>query len=152
MMKRRGEETDMRVRRPRTPASVRLGAPARGIALAVTLLAAAGCGSPAAKSQGGAASPAGPAACGTTRTAANVPVHVQVVRGQVSCAIAMQVERDYAKAILAGKVPGTGGGAPVQVHGWTCQGFATPVVLKTGQASKCVQGGKEIRAVLPAPT
>jgi hypothetical protein len=26
------------------------------------------------------------------------------------------------------------------------------VVLKTGQASKCVQGSKEILAVLPAPT
>jgi hypothetical protein len=38
------------------------------------------------------------------------------------------------------------------VRGWTCQGFTTPVVLKTGQASKCVQGSKEILAVLPAPT
>jgi hypothetical protein len=89
--------------------------------------------------------------CGTTRTAANVPVHIQIARGQVSCATALKVERDYAKAIMSGDVPGTGGGAPVRVRGWTCQGFATPVVLKTGKASKCVQGSKEILAVLPAP-
>jgi hypothetical protein len=89
--------------------------------------------------------------CGTTRTAANVPVHIQVVHGRVSCGTALQVERNYAQDIQSGKVPGTGGGAPVQVQGWTCQGFATPVVLKTGDASKCVQGGNEILAILPAP-
>ena len=49
-------------------------------------------------------------------------------------------------------MPGTGGGAPVHVQGWTCQGFATPVVLRTGQASKCVDGGKEILAILPNPS
>jgi len=62
------------------------------------------------------------------------------------------VERDYTKAILSGDVPGTGGGAPVHVRGWTCQGFTTPVVLRTGQASKCVLGSKEILAILPAPS
>jgi len=153
----------MRARRPRACARERLTAPARGVAVAcgaaavAILLAAAGCGSPATSSAasastGSAGAGAGMTVCGTTRTAANVPVHIQIARGQVSCATALKVERDYAKAILSGDVPGTGGGAPVRVRGWTCQGFSTPVVLKTGQASKCVQGSKEILAVLPAPT
>ena len=89
--------------------------------------------------------------CGTTRTAANVPVNIQVKRGQVSCPTALKVERAYAAAILAGQAPGAGGGGPVQVNGWTCEGFTTPVVLQTGQASKCVQDGNEILAILPAP-
>ena len=113
-----------------------------------------GCGSHAPKPSG-AATPrdtsAAMSACGVTRTAANVPVDIQIARGQVSCSTALAIERDYAKAILSGKVPGTGGGAPVQVQGWTCQGFTTPVVLKTGQASKCVDGSTEILAILLAP-
>ena len=145
----------MRVRRPPDRASERLTAPAGSIALAAMLLAAAvGCGTPPAKPAGASAT-TGTAtrntACGITRTAANVPVHIQVARGQVPCATALQVERDYAKAILSGQVPGTGGGAPVHVDGWVCQGFATPVVLKTGQASECVQGSAEILAILPSP-
>jgi hypothetical protein len=155
----------MRARRPQARARLRLTAPARGIAAgcgaaAAILLAVAGCGSPAMSSAAGAGATgagatgaaAGMTVCGTTRTAANVPVHIQIARGEVSCATALTVEREYAKAILSGDVPGTGGGAPVRVRGWTCQGFATPVVLKTGQASKCVRGSKEILAVLPAPT
>jgi hypothetical protein len=149
----------MRARRPQARARLRLTAPAHGIAAAcgaaaaaAILLAVAGCGSPATSSAAPAGAAAGVTVCGTTRTAANVPVHIQIARGEVSCATALTVEREYAKAILSGDVPGTGGGAPVRVRGWTCQGFATPVVLKTGQASKCVRGGKEILAVLPAPT
>jgi hypothetical protein len=144
----------MRVRRPPAMASGRWNALACWIAVATLLTTAAGCGSPASKpGAAGKRSATGAQAtsCGTTRTAANVPVHIQVARGQVSCITALTVERDYAKAILSGKVPGTGGGAPVQVQGWICQGFATPVVLKTGQASKCVQGSNEILAILPAP-
>jgi hypothetical protein len=156
----------MDARRPRACVRERLAAPACGlaaarsvaaacgVAAAAILLAVAGCGSPATSSAAGAGATgaaAGMTVCGTTRTAANVPVHIQIARGQVSCATALKVERDYAKAILSGDVPGTGGGAPVRVRGWTCQGFTTPVVLKTGQASKCVQGSKEILAVLPAP-
>jgi hypothetical protein len=139
----------MRDRRPRAPVSRGVGIPvaACGIAAAVLLLlltvAAAGCGSPSSTAA---------VSCGIARTAANVPVHIQVVRGQVSCTTALQVERDYAADILAGKVPGTGGGAPVRVQGWTCQGFSTPVVLKTGQTSRCVEGGTEILAILPSPT
>jgi hypothetical protein len=137
----------MRDRRPRARVSQGVNVPAAAcaIAAAAVLLAitAAGCGSPSSSNAA--------VSCGTARTAANVPVHIQVVRGQVSCATAMQVERDYAADILAGKVPGTGGGAPVHVQGWTCQGFSTPVVLKTGQTSKCVDGGSEILASLPSP-
>jgi len=153
----------MRARRPQACARERLTAPARGVpaacgvAVAAIVLAVAGCGSPATSSAASAGTgPTGAGAgltvCGTTRTAANVPVHIQIARGQVSCAIALKVERDYAKAILSGDVRGSGGGAPVRVQGWTCQGFPTPVVLKTGQASKCVQGSREILAVLPAPS
>jgi hypothetical protein len=144
----------MRVRRPHAAASDRLTAPACATVLAAALLiAAAGCGSHPVKSAGTAAKQkvTGVTACGTTRTAANVPVDIQITHGQVSCATALAVERAYAKAILSGKVPGNGGGAPVHVQGWVCQGFATPVVLRTGQASKCVQGSDEILAILPAP-
>jgi hypothetical protein len=89
--------------------------------------------------------------CGTTKTAANVPVKVEVQHGGPACRVAMGIEKDYATAIEAGKEPGNGGGGPVQVDGWTCRGFATPVVLRTGNASKCVKGPAEIFAVLPAP-
>ena len=141
----------MGVRRPRAWARARLTVSAGSVAAAAILLAAAaGCGSPA--SSAASTSAAGPTVCGTTRTAANVPVHIQIAHGRVSCATALSVERAYARAIESGQVPGTGGGAPVRVSGWTCQGFTTPVVLKTGQASKCVQGGSEILAVLPPPS
>jgi hypothetical protein len=144
----------MRVRRPRAMASGRWDALACCIGVAALLTLAAGCGSPASKPSAAgkqSATSTRATSCGTTRTAANVPVHIEIARGQVSCATALTVERDYATAILSGKVPGTGGGAPVHVQGWVCQGFATPVVLKTGQASKCVQGSNEILAILPAP-
>ena len=44
---------------------------------------------------------------------------------------------------------GNGGGAPVVVSGWTCQGYNTPEVLSTGNASQCHTGGAAILAVLP---
>ena len=128
-------------------------------AVVVTVIAlTAGCGghgSPGASGASssspgpGAGSPA--AACGTTKTAANVPVQVDVSHGSVTCAVAMTIERDYAKAVRSGSAPGNGGGGPVTIDGWTCQGFATPVVLRTGQASKCVHGAAEILAILPLP-
>lgn len=89
--------------------------------------------------------------CGTGSTAAGVPVVVEIVRGSVPCKAAMAIQRDYAKAIASGKVPGNGGGAPVTIRGWVCQGFNTPVVLATGHASACRKGGAEILAVLPEP-
>ena len=126
------------------------------MALIATVLAA-GCGaqgSPAAAARPGARDRPGAAAgfsCGTAKTAANAPVQVQVRYGKVSCGAAMAIEREYAKAIKDGSAPGNGGGGPVKIDGWTCQGFATPVVLRTGQASKCVLQGTEILAILPTP-
>jgi hypothetical protein len=128
----------------RTP--TRLSAPIRLAALvaatAATAAVAAGCGH----------SSAGTIHCGITRTAANVPVRIEVTKGQVSCSDAMTVERSYARAITEGKEPGNGGGGPVTISGWKCQGFPTPKVLKTGFASRCVRSGTEILAVLPPPS
>jgi len=88
-------------------------------------------------------------ACGTEKTAASVPVRVEVIRGQLACTTARAIERAYAAAVRSGQAPGNGGGGPVKIQGWTCQGFATPVVLHTGKASKCVRDGVEILEVLP---
>jgi hypothetical protein len=125
-------------------------------AAAVVALAVAGCGSASAHP---ASTPSASrvrtdkavTSCGTTRTAANVPVRIHVQHGRVSCKTAMTVERGYASAIAAGREPGNGGGGPVKVSGWTCQGFTTPVVLRTGNASKCAKGKAEVLAILPAP-
>ena len=96
---------------------------------------------------------AGPGtSCGTTRTAANVPVVIKVAKGIVNCGTALQVENEYAAMTRAGQVPGNGGGAPVAVSGWTCQGYPTPEVLSTGNASQCHTSSAEIVAVLPVPT
>ena len=104
----------------------------------------AGCGS--------AAAGAGPgASCGTTHTAANVPVVVKVAKGTVNCGTALQVENEYAAKIRDGQVQGNGGGAPVAVGGWTCQGYPTPEVLSTGNASQCHTASAAIVAVLPVP-
>ena len=51
--------------------------------------------------------------CGTTHTAAGVPVVIMVAKGSVNCKTAIQVENEYAARISAGQVPGNGGGAPV---------------------------------------
>lgn len=129
--------------------------PAGAPLLAIAALAlAAGCGSPGA-SGSGSASPAGTHVagkdCGTGRTAAGVQVMIVVERGQVACPAAQAVEQGYAQAIASGKVAGNGGGAPVKVQGWVCQGFNTPEVLRTGNASQCSKGDARILAVLPAP-
>ncbi|HEY7144385.1 MAG TPA: hypothetical protein VH637_09065 [Streptosporangiaceae bacterium] len=111
------------------------------LALAAVALTA-GCGPKQSSSAG--------ISCGTAKTAANVPVKI-LLKGSGQCQVALSVERDYAKAILAGSAPGNGGGGPVKIDGWTCQGFTTPVVLRTGQASKCTKAGAEILAILPSP-
>jgi hypothetical protein len=90
--------------------------------------------------------------CGTTRTAANVPVDIQVAKGTVNCATALGVERGYAAMIANGDVRGTGGGAPVRVDGWTCQGYATPDAARTGDASECHTASAEVVAVLAEPS
>jgi hypothetical protein len=89
--------------------------------------------------------------CGTTRTGAGVPVRITVEKGTVACATVLSVERDYAAMIAAGRVPGNGGGAPVTVDGWTCQGYATPATLRTGVASECHTTSAEVLAVLSSP-
>jgi len=96
---------------------------------------------------------AGPgASCGTTRTAANVPVIIKVAKGTVDCGTALRVENEYAARIRAAQVQGNGGGAPTTVSGWTCQGYPTPEVLSTGNASQCHTGSAAIVAVLAVPT
>jgi hypothetical protein len=92
------------------------------------------------------------ATCGSTHTAAGVPVIIKVAKGSVNCQTAMRVENAYAAKIKDGQVPGNGGGAPVVVSGWTCQGYNTPEVLSTGNASQCHTGSAAILAVLPVST
>ena len=92
------------------------------------------------------------ATCGSTHTAVGVPVIIKVAKGSVNCQTAMQVENEYAAKINAGQVAGNGGGAPVVVSGWTCQGYNTPEVLSTGNASQCHTGSATILAVLPVST
>jgi hypothetical protein len=112
-------------------------------ALSALVLAGCGAGKPTA---------AAVQNCGTGKTAANVPVEIEVDRGQVSCQTAMQVEAGYAQAIAKGLAPGNGGGGPVKVSGWTCQGLNTPQLLKTGETSKCVKDSLEIVAILKTPS
>ena len=129
-------------------------------AVAVCVLAAlaasavAACGSapgkpPASAGPGVSASSAPAIRCGRVRTAAGVPVDVEIV-GHATCHAAMSVERDYSRALASGKVPGNGGGAPVSIQGWICKGYDTPQVLKTGRASACRKHGSQILAVLPS--
>jgi hypothetical protein len=111
----------------------------------VGLLGLTGCsaGPPAAGATG--------TSCGTTRTGANVPVRIMVKKGTVNCAAMLSVERDYAAMIAGGLVQGNGGGAPVTVHGWICQGYATPTTQRTGVASECHTASAEVVAVLSSP-
>jgi hypothetical protein len=123
-----------------------LGRLAAGAALLASGMGAvAGCGSSASPGAGPGTS------CGTTHTAAGVPVIVKVAQGTVNCATAIRVENDYAAIIRAGQIRGNGGGAPVVVNGWTCQGYPTPEVLSTGNASRCHTGSAAVVAVLLVP-
>jgi len=90
--------------------------------------------------------------CGTTRTAANVLVNIQVAKGTADCGSAMRAERGYATMISDGDVRGNGGGAPVTVDGWTCEGYTTPVALRTGDTSECHTATAEVVAVLVLPS
>ncbi len=92
------------------------------------------------------------ATCGTAVTAVNVPVIIKVAKGTVDCGTALHIEDEYAAKIRNGQVQGNGGGAPVTVSGWTCQGYATPEVLSTGNASQCHTSSAAILAVLAVPT
>ena len=133
--------------------------PAFAVLAALTGCALMGCGA------GGSAKPAAatsaapspvPAAtghqCGTGKTAAGVPILVEIGHGPVGCAAAMKIERDYAAALASGQAPGNGGGGPVSVKDWVCAGFNTPQILRTGDTSKCSKGPSEILAVLAMPS
>ena len=133
----------------------------RAAALVLAMLAAgaaAGCGpahgTPSDSGTRGGSPAAGPpvAQCGTARTAAGVPVVIEVQYGSAGCHAALAIERAYTRAVASGKVGGNGGGAPVSIKGWTCQGFNTPQVLATGHASACRKNGTEILAILPTPS
>jgi hypothetical protein len=104
-----------------------------------------GCSSAAAGAKAG-------ATCGTAKTAADVPVLIKVAKGTVDCGTALRIENEYAAEIRNGQVPGNGGGAPVKVSGWTCQGYNTPEVLSTGNASQCHTAAAAILAVLAVAT
>ena len=125
--------------------------------LAGCALTACGAGGPAKRtaSTSAAQSPL-PAAtghrCGTGKTAADVPILVEVGQGPVGCPTAMKIERDYASALASGRAPGNGGGGPVSIEGWVCQGFNTPQILRTGDTSRCSKGPSEILAVLAMPS
>jgi len=136
----------------RTAMRTDLAAPARpvraGLAVLAVLAAAAvlaGC------SSGGSATTSG-ASCGSMRTAVNVPVVIQVAKGNVDCAAALRVERGYAEMIKKGDVTGNGGGAPVTVDGWTCQGYTTTEAIWTGNTSECHTAKAEVVAVLAVPS
>jgi hypothetical protein len=120
-------------------------------------LAAAGTGLAAVAITGCSSSTASPApgaagsTCGTTRTGANVSVVIKVAKGTVNCATVLNVENGYASLLRHGQIRGNGGGAPVTVKGWTCQGYPTPQVLKTGDASECHTARAEVVAVIQLP-
>jgi hypothetical protein len=116
------------------------------------LLAGCSSGGPGAGASGTAEASGSGVTCGTTRTAADVPVTIKIVRGTVNCAMALRIENEYAARIRDGQVAGNGGGAPVTVGGWTCQSYNTPELLKTGDASQCHTGTAMILAVLPVAT
>jgi hypothetical protein len=122
----------------------------RGVAVVAACLAGLAAACLAGCSSGPASN--GGTTCGTTRTGAGVPVQIKVAKGDVACATAMSIETKYASMVRNGQVPGNGGGAPVAVDGWTCQGYLTPQILQTGDTSQCHTSGAEILAVLPSPS
>src|ERR1700691_2305361 len=87
------------------------------------------------------------ASCGSTHSAAGVPVVIKVTKGSVGCPTALSVENKYTKLIKSGDVRGNGGGAPVTVDGWTCQGYSTTQALQTGNTSECHTAKAEVVAV-----
>jgi hypothetical protein len=90
--------------------------------------------------------------CGSTTTAAGVPVKIDVSKGTVDCAAVLRVEAAYATAIRKGELRGNGGGAPVAVNGWTCESFSAAQALQTGQASECHTANAVVVAVLSPPS
>jgi hypothetical protein len=90
------------------------------------------------------------ATCGRTLTGVDVAVVVRIGRGSVSCPVAMTVEKSYAALIRAGGLHGNGGGAPVSIRGWTCQGYTSAEIAQTERVSVCVKGSAQIFTALPS--
>jgi len=147
-----GTVAGLRVARAPGPRVTRVAVGAGGIL--VVGMVVAGCGSSGGGPDGPVAAPSASqlappqVTCGTSRTAANVPVIVEVEKGAASCQQAMRIQTGYTGLVRSGKVPGNGGGAPVRVDGWTCQGTDTTTTVQTGEASECHKGTTEIVAVL----
>lgn len=124
------------------------------LAVAGLVMAGAGCSSGGSGPHGALAAPTASqlappqTTCGTSHTAASVPVTVEVEKGSASCSEAMQIQNSYTTLVKSGQVGGNGGGAPVKVAGWTCQGTDTTTTVQTGEASECHKGTTEIVAVL----
>ncbi len=124
------------------------------VILLLSLLAGCSASSTATPAGASSAAPSASAAgrtCGTLYTAGHVPVKIEVPDGAVGCALALRVQADYTRKLTAGEAPGNGGGGPVPVDGWTCQGYPTPQVLQTGRVSECHRGSIKFFAVLPSP-
>jgi hypothetical protein len=85
--------------------------------------------------------------CGTGKTAAGVPVTVEVGQGAVGCITAMKIERAYAAALASGHAPRNAGGGPVSVKGWVCTGYDTPQILRTGDASVLEEPSEILRSI-----
>lgn len=144
-------------RSPLRPAHAAIPAFAALAVLTGCALAGCGAGSPAkpAAATSAAQSPVAAATghkCGAGKTAADVPVLVEIGQGPVGCPTALKIERDYSAALASGQAPGNGGGGPVSIKGWVCQGYNTPEILRTGDTSKCSKGPSEILAVLEMPS
>ena len=75
-------------------------------------------------------------------------MNIEVAHGSAPVPRRMRWSADYTGQVRAGRVHGNGGGAPVKVDGWTCQGQDTPTIVQTGEASQCRKGGTQIVAVL----
>ena len=145
-----------RVARRRPGACVQAALLCLGAAIVAGCSAASGASSaPGAEASASAAAVAQPTpsgkACGTSRTGVGVPVIIKVTKGNVDCATALQVENSYSAMVKDGALHGNGGGAPLSVNGWSCQGYPTPQVLATGAASECHTTSAELVAVLAMP-
>jgi hypothetical protein len=140
----------------RRPTGGAVSIPVAALGAALIALLTAGCGASSGPPGGSSASPAAPAAqlappratCGTSRTAVNVPVTMEVEKGSADCQLVMHIQDSYTSLVRSGRVAGNGGGAPVKVDGWTCQGTDTTTTVQTGEASECSKDGTEIVAVL----
>lgn len=116
-----------------------------GLAVSLAAGGATGCAASGTTSSNAAAT------CGRTLTGVDIAVVVRIGRGAVSCPTAMTVEKSYAALIRAGGLRGNGGGAPVSIRGWTCQGYTSAEIAQTERVSVCVKGSAQIFTVLPSP-